>query len=125
MWESVYGHTFCAMCQPPPAECMVARRFELAVAAGGQAVVEQKPVTNPKPTPESEFRDPFDDDSNDKDDESMPPLPQDGKPCPRCGCTRYFDTSIHDGRSRRRDCAKCRYMIGFPVWYGKAQEPNT
>ena len=36
----------------------------------------------------------------------------------RCGSTRHRDVPIHNGRSARRDCARCGRFLGFPVWYG-------
>ena len=38
----------------------------------------------------------------------------------RCGSSEWIDTPIHNGQSRRRDCARCGRHIGFPWWYGKA-----
>jgi hypothetical protein len=40
-------------------------------------------------------------------------------PCDRCHSTDFVDTSIHGGRSIRRDCAQCGLTIGFPMWFGK------
>ena len=40
--------------------------------------------------------------------------------CPRCRSAEYIDTSIHGGRSARRDCRKCGKFLGFPVWIGRA-----
>jgi hypothetical protein len=42
-----------------------------------------------------------------------------GSPCPRCGCRDFVDVPIHGGRSVRRDCAKCRLFLGFPIWYSR------
>lgn len=39
-----------------------------------------------------------------------------------CGCKAWRDVPIHGGKSIRRDCAKCRRFISFPVWHGKAEE---
>src|SRR5262245_42682433 len=36
--------------------------------------------------------------------------------CARCGSIDYVDTAIHDGQSVRRDCAKCRNFMCWPVW---------
>ncbi len=41
------------------------------------------------------------------------------KPMCRCGSTTWRDVPIHGGQSVRRDCARCRRFIEFPVWYGK------
>jgi hypothetical protein len=35
----------------------------------------------------------------------------------RCGSTAWKDVPIHDGQSIRRDCARCRRFVCFPVWY--------
>ena len=42
--------------------------------------------------------------------------------CPRCGCTTCQDVPIHDGRSTRRDCARCGRAVGFPVWQGQPRD---
>jgi hypothetical protein len=42
----------------------------------------------------------------------------------RCGSTRYIDVPIHNGQSMRRDCAKCRRFVSFPVWYAKHTKPR-
>jgi hypothetical protein len=44
--------------------------------------------------------------------------------CDRCGFDKYVDTPIHNGQWVRRDCARCKRTIGFPVWYGRATEPT-
>jgi hypothetical protein len=36
----------------------------------------------------------------------------------RCGSTAWQDVLIHDGRSTRRDCARCGRFIDFSRWYG-------
>lgn len=36
----------------------------------------------------------------------------------RCGSTTWQDVLIHDGRSTRRDCARCGRFIDFSRWYG-------
>ena len=36
--------------------------------------------------------------------------------CDRCGSDQYQDYAIHNGRSIRRDCAKCRRFIRWPKW---------
>jgi hypothetical protein len=36
----------------------------------------------------------------------------------RCGSTVWRDVPIHNGRSIRRDCGRCRRFIEFLVWYG-------
>lgn len=36
----------------------------------------------------------------------------------RCGSTTWHDVPIHDGRSTRRDCARCARFIDFSRWYG-------
>ena len=36
--------------------------------------------------------------------------------CDRCGSNDFVDVSIHEGRSTRRDCAKCDKFIEFPTW---------
>lgn len=41
------------------------------------------------------------------------------KPVCRCGSTTWRDMSIHSGQSVRRDCARCRRFLDFPVWYGR------
>ena len=38
--------------------------------------------------------------------------------CDSCSSTDYVDTPVHDGRSLRRDCAKCGHCWGFPIWHG-------
>lgn len=35
----------------------------------------------------------------------------------RCGSTVWQDVTIHDGRSTRRDCARCARFIDFSRWY--------
>ncbi len=35
----------------------------------------------------------------------------------RCGSTTWHDVPIHDGRSTRRDCARCGRFIDFSRWY--------
>ena len=35
----------------------------------------------------------------------------------RCGSTAWQDVLIHDGRSTRRDCARCGRFIDFSRWY--------
>jgi hypothetical protein len=40
------------------------------------------------------------------------------KPVCRCGSTTWLDVAIHDGRSNRRDCARCGRFIDFSRWYG-------
>lgn len=40
------------------------------------------------------------------------------KPVCRCGSATWLDVSIHDGRSNRRDCARCGRFIDFSRWYG-------
>ncbi len=37
--------------------------------------------------------------------------------CEKCGSTDFRDTLIHEGRSTRRDCARCGRFIDFPRWY--------
>lgn len=44
--------------------------------------------------------------------------PPTGPHCPRCWSESFTDTAIHDGRSKRRECAECRRFVGFPVWHG-------
>ena len=43
----------------------------------------------------------------------------------RCGSTTTVDVTIHNGRSTRRDCARCRRFISFPVWYDRPTEGAT
>lgn len=45
--------------------------------------------------------------------------------CRRCGETEYRDVDIHDGRSTRRDCAKCGLFIRFIRWYGADSEARA
>jgi len=42
--------------------------------------------------------------------------------CSGCGGTEHRDIPIHDGRSVRRDCARCGRLFNppWPVWYGVA-----
>jgi hypothetical protein len=39
--------------------------------------------------------------------------------CDRCGAAEYKDTLIHEGRSTRRECARCNRFFGWPCWYGQ------
>lgn len=39
-----------------------------------------------------------------------------GFTCKRCDFHEYRDSPIHNGRSTRRDCARCNRTDGFPVW---------
>jgi len=39
--------------------------------------------------------------------------------CARCGAGEFRDVPIHEGRSIRRECARCGRFVGFPVWHGK------
>ena len=39
--------------------------------------------------------------------------------CDRCGSDQLIETPIHDGRSKRCDCARCGMTMGFPIWYGQ------
>ena len=41
------------------------------------------------------------------------------EPVCRCESTTWRDVPIHDGRSIRRDCARCGRFIDFSIWYGK------
>ncbi len=36
----------------------------------------------------------------------------------RCGSAEWADFPIHDGRSTRRDCARCSRFVAFVRWYG-------
>ena len=38
--------------------------------------------------------------------------------CRRCGSTQYHDVPIHNGKSIRRDCARCGRFLDFPAWHG-------
>jgi len=38
--------------------------------------------------------------------------------CRRCRSSDYIDFPIHGGRSIRRDCARCGFLIDLPQWYG-------
>ncbi len=40
------------------------------------------------------------------------------KPVCRCGSTTSVEVLIHEGRSIRRDCARCARFIDFSRWYG-------
>lgn len=42
----------------------------------------------------------------------------------QCGSTEGIDVPIHEGRSLRRDCARCGRFLDFPVWYGKTAGQN-
>ena len=46
--------------------------------------------------------------------------------CDHCGFEKFIDTVLkhepHNGQSVRRDCARCKLTMGFPVWYGKVVE---
>lgn len=46
------------------------------------------------------------------------------EPCNRCGNATGGDVPIHQGRSTRRDCARCGRTMGFPVWYGATSPSN-
>ena len=39
--------------------------------------------------------------------------------CDRCGYLGVVDVPIHDGRSTRRDCARCHRFRCFSKWYGR------
>lgn len=39
--------------------------------------------------------------------------------CSRCGCDRFVEIPIHKGHSRRADCTRCGFTLGFPLWYGR------
>jgi len=39
--------------------------------------------------------------------------------CDRCGSRTFIETPIHAGKSLRRDCARCKYFLGWPTWYGR------
>lgn len=43
--------------------------------------------------------------------------------CDRCGSDAHVDTTIHEGQSHRRDCARCHRFLGWPRWYGQALSP--
>lgn len=42
--------------------------------------------------------------------------------CAKCGPTEHVDAPIHDGNSVRRDCARCGWTLGFPIWHGEQVE---
>jgi hypothetical protein len=46
-------------------------------------------------------------------------------PCANCGFERFVDVAIHEGRSKRRDCARCGRTLGFPLWYGAALDTRS
>jgi hypothetical protein len=52
----------------------------------------------------------------------VPTMKPTAKPVCRCGSTSWRDVPIHDGKSVRRDCSKCRRFIGFPLWYGELRQ---
>jgi hypothetical protein len=39
--------------------------------------------------------------------------------CTKCGSTEYRDREIHNGQSQMRECARCNYTMGIPLWYGE------
>jgi hypothetical protein len=39
--------------------------------------------------------------------------------CRKCPSTEYVDRAIHNGCSVRRDCKRCGWTFGFPLWYGE------
>lgn len=45
--------------------------------------------------------------------------------CDRCGFDEFVDVPIHSGTSTRRDCARCGFTAGFPVWHGQETPLNT
>ncbi len=47
------------------------------------------------------------------------PTDPDSPRCLRCGSADYRDILIHEGRSGRRDCARCGRFIDFPMWLGR------
>lgn len=54
------------------------------------------------------------------------PMPLQVPSCRRCGSTRFVDVVLtyppHDGRTVRRDCAKCGRFWDFVLWYGQQNE---
>jgi hypothetical protein len=44
--------------------------------------------------------------------------------CDRCESAEYVDTTIHDGRSTRRDCGRCNRTAGFPRWHDEDVAPK-
>ncbi len=58
-----------------------------------------------------------------------PPAKVRTPPVCRCGSTRWNDVVLHhephNGQSTRRDCAKCRRFISFPVWHRTSSKENT
>jgi hypothetical protein len=36
-----------------------------------------------------------------------------------CGSRETVDVAIHNGRSTRRDCARCGRFLAFTVWHGE------
>lgn len=46
--------------------------------------------------------------------------------CRKCGGTDFVNHPLmhapHNGRSLRRDCRRCGWTFGFPIWYGVESE---
>ena len=55
-------------------------------------------------------------------DTAIAPAPAAVPRCRKCGSTEFRDVPIHDGRSVRRDCAKCGRFLAFPLWHGVPQQ---
>lgn len=49
--------------------------------------------------------------------------------CQKCKGSEYIDTRImyppHNGQTVRRDCKRCGWAMGFPLWYGQRVEASA
>ncbi len=45
--------------------------------------------------------------------------------CRNCGSTEFCEIPVHQGRSVRRDCARCGRTFNFPVWNGEQNETSA
>lgn len=88
---------------PPP--LLSAQRELTQVAA-----LTQAPQARPTAPPDSPPKPPA---------VSLPTADTPGVHCTRCGSREFVDVQIHKGASVRRDCARCKRFIDFPVWYGR------
>jgi len=43
--------------------------------------------------------------------------------CPRCGFDQYRDVPSADGQTTRRECKRCKYVMGWPRWHGQPIAP--